>query len=79
MARSSSKSSAWCWAAKISWVVTAIVSIDMALLAFFQFSLFQMNFIMQNPSLAQLLVAFIGLCGLYSFVTFVMHCSGDCK
>ncbi len=71
-------SDAWCWAAKISWVVTALASINLGSAVFFNIDFFGMQF-MANPSFAQLVFAFIGLCGLFSFVTFVMHCSGNCK
>jgi len=72
------KSPAWCWAAKISWAVTALASINIGSAVFFDIDFFQMQFMM-NPSFGQLVFAFIGLCGLFSFTTFVMHCTGDCK
>jgi len=73
------KSSALCWAAKISWAVTALASINIGM-ALFNFNFFQTQFFMQNlQGLAPAIIALIGLSGAFSFVTFVMHCSSNCK
>jgi len=68
-----------CWAAKISWVVTALASINIGM-ALFGFNFFQSNFYLMNlQSLGKLIVGVIGLSGLFSLATFVMHCQGKCK
>lgn len=73
------KDAAMCWASKVAWVVTALVSINMGM-SLFEFNFFQSNFYMMNlQALTPALMAIIGLCGLFSFATFVMHCSGNCK
>lgn len=73
------KDSLMCWAAKISWVVTALASINIGM-SLFNYNFFESDFFVMNlQSLGQLIVAVIGLSGAFSFATFVMHCSGKCK
>ena len=72
------KPSGWYWCTQVAWLVTALISMNWGTWVIFRFNFFDTEFFRMNVAmLAPIVFAFIGLCGLFSFILFVMHRLGD--
>ena len=66
----------------LSWVVTALVALNMGLAALGIFNVFALNFFMMNPTITMytaVLVGFLGAWSLLGFVKHLFYCSGSCE
>lgn len=71
------------WLCKISWLLTALASLNIGLAAAGMFDFFTLEFVMSAPALKQVIQYAVGLSGawsLFGIVRHLMYCgSGKCE
>ncbi len=66
----------------LSWFVTALVALNIGLVALNVFDFFSLNVFMMNPMLKMYIeyaIGFLGAWSLFGFVKHIFYCGGKCE